>query len=718
MPGARPGEVVRQRLRAVVHGSGRPVVLHAPAGYGKTTLAAQWCRQDARRAAWLTLRRADTDPVVLLSHLSRALEAIDPLDPGYEEMLRTHHPSPDRATARLLDRFARHQPLLLALDDVDRVAGSESCEIVHALVASVPQGSQVVLMLRSDAGLPLARLHVTGAIRELRGPDLAFTVQETAEVLRGRGITVTDREIERLHHRTEGWPAAVALAGTTARSTADRPPAPLLPHRAVSRYLQEEVLADEDPAVRSFLLQTSFLSRLSPPLCDAVTLRTDSGPILADLERRDLFVRPLDDEARWYRYHRLWRRFLGSQLERSGQDVTELRGRAAAWHEHHGDPGQSFRLACQAGDLDRAGRVLLRHHDDYTSRGLIGSLRGWVRRCSEQDVEADPQLAIAGGWIGMLSGDFERATRYLAAAQRHDLDRPSADGSSSLRAAMVDLRAALGVGGAEQMLADGRAVIESEGPGRTRRLVDGYRAAGTAHLVLGQGAQALAAFGEVLFLTAGQQRSRHPRAFSLGCMALVHADLGDWEGAAACIRQAEHDGAPSPEGPLDLPLAVARAVVDEHLDPGVDGGLVLPAVVEATEGARAIPWLEAEMALRCSGLAQRAGNRKLAGRALAHAQHACLHMEEPGVLLRRVQRQRSLLLRGDAVVSRLTPAERRVAEQLETHRTLKEIGEHLYISRATVKTHVSAIYTKLGVAARGEAVAWLQGHRDGGEGSG
>jgi LuxR family transcriptional regulator, maltose regulon positive regulatory protein len=707
VPAAQFGDVFRHRLLAYGGAHERVVAFHAPAGYGKTTLATQWCRQDRRPTSWLTLRPGDADPILLLSRLSSALEAIEPLDPEYDEILRTFGVSLEWTVDRLLDRLERYPPFQLALDEVDRVTGKESQDVLNALVNSMPHDSQMVLASRAESVLPLARLHVSGDIRELRAPDLAFTVEEIAELFRQGGLAVTDHAIATLHEETEGWPAAIGLVFSAARTSGQQVQECALPLRELAGYLREEVLAQEDAAIRCFMLQTSFLPRLSAPLCDAVTLRHDSSRILADLEDRNLFVRSLDEGARWFRYHDLWKRFLRSELEHSGHNLIELRDRAAAWHEAHGDAGQSFRMACQTGDLERAGRVLLQRCDEYVSRGLIGSLRSWLRRCPEDGIEADPQLAIAGGWISMLSGDFERSSRYLAAAQRHNLDRPSADGSSSLRAAMINLRAALGLGGADQILADGLSVIGSEGPRHTRSLPGGYRATGTAHLVLGQDLEAVADFEEVLFLTADHMDDRHSRVFSLGCLALAQADLGHWEQAESCVRNAEQESAPF-LGLLTLPLVVAQAALQDHLTPRAENVPMLLAAVEATEAARAVPWLEAEMALRCSRLAQRAGNRKLARRALANARQACLHMEEPGILLRRAQNQQSLLLHGDSAVGLLTPAERRVLEQLETHRTLKEIGEHLYISRATVKTHVSSIYAKLNVAGRNEAVAWLQ----------
>ena len=476
VPAARTGEVTRTRLLNDLRGPESLVVCHAPAGYGKTTLAAQWCRLDERPTAWLRLRPTDNDPVLLLLRLAAALGSVENLDPEYEQALQSFRPSLERAIDRLLDRLQRHRPLQLALDQADQLTEPASLAVLGAVVPAVPAGSQLVVTSRGEVGVPLARFHVSGDLRELQAADLAFTVDETSDLFRHNGVDISERDASTLQSETEGWPAAIGLSLMSARSVGGQiRTSLLLPRRQIGDYLMEEVLDQEPPEIRTFLIRTSILESLTAPLCDAVTGRSDSGQILSDLEGRNLFVAPTGGGDGWYRLHHLWRSFLRSQLSGSGCRADELYRRAAAWHEAHGDPGSSFRLACKGGDTAMAGRVLLRHYDAYASRGLISSLLQWLAECSDRDIEGDPQLAIAAGWITMLSGDFPRATRYLAAAEHHELERPSADGASSLRMALINFRAALGLGGAEQMLADGLAVIESERRHRTRWLVGGYR---------------------------------------------------------------------------------------------------------------------------------------------------------------------------------------------------------------------------------------------------
>ena len=708
IPAAKVGEITRHRLLTGLQGPEKVMACHAPAGYGKTTLATQWCLIDERPTTWLTLRPTDNDPVLLLSRLSAALEVLERLDPEFDEALHTLSPSLDRATSRLLDRLARQRSFVLALDEVDRLTDHASLDVIRGLVSAIPPGSRLVLASRGEIAVHLARLSVAGQLWDIGAPDLAFTIGETIELFERNGINISEEDASALQTETEGWPGAIGLALMSARSSGNGVSRLSVPRRQIADYLMEEVLSQETPDIRTFLVRTSVVNRLTASLCDAITGRTDSARVLADLAMRNLFVSPIDDQHKWYRYHNLWWTFLQSQLEQSGENRNALLQRAAQWHEEFGDPGQSFRLATRARDLVQApDSVLQRHYDDYASRGLIGSLRSWLGRCTEEDIESDPQLAIAAGWVTMLSGDFGRATRYLVAAQRHDLDGPSADGASCLRAAVTNFRAALGLGGADQILADGLSVIASERPQRTRWLVGGYRAVGAAHLILGHEQEAINAFEEVLLLTEGHPRVRHPRAFCRGCIALIYADLGQWEAAQRSVREGERESAPFEGGTLGLPHLVAQVTVQMHLQRGPESIPTLLEAIEGTEVASATPWLEAEMAIRCARLAHGIGDRKLARRALANARQACSRMEEPGVLLDRVERAQSALLQGDPVVDLLTPAERRVLSQLKTYRTLQEIGEYLHISRATVKTHVSSIYSKLGVAGRGDAVALL-----------
>ncbi len=480
-------------------------------------------------------------------------------------------------------------------------------------------------------------------------------------------------------------------------------------HPAIEEYFREEVLDLQREDVRQFLLATSVVDRLTGPLCGAMTDRDDGARLLGELAEANLFVVPLDDRRQWFRYHHLFRDLLRAERERRGEpDTDELLARAAAWHEHHGDPAEAFEYARRGHDLARAGRVLLRSWDEYLGSGRSATLLRWLDRCAEDDIVSDPQLAIAAAWITGHLGDAERAYRYLAAAERGDLDPPASDGATSLRAAAHLLRAALGPQDAAQMLEDALAFVASELPARSRNLLDGYCYAGLAHLLLGHTDDAITAFNQTLVLTESKPHPHqvHYRAWALGLVALAEADTGDWSRAERDVGMAEalqvEDLAIH-----RLPMLTARATIAAHTGESAAGAAAIAEAQEAMPIARAIPHLQAELSLRCAQAAHRLGDDATADALLTHVRIACQRLHDPGSLPDRSDTLRERMTVVDPSVALLSPAEKRVLRQLATHRTLREIAQHLYVSRATIKTHVASIYAKLGVGSRDEAVATL-----------
>ncbi|MGZ4708241.1 MAG: LuxR C-terminal-related transcriptional regulator [Acidimicrobiales bacterium] len=719
-PLGRSGEVVRPRLvPAVGTERSRPlVVVRAPAGYGKSTFAAQWCRSDDRPVSWLSLREADNDAVQLLSRVAAALEALEPVDAELVKALQTPTPRVEAALLpRFLDSLASRSPFLLALDDVHLLTSPSALAVLKGLAHDVPPGSQVVLVCRAEPPIGLARLRAAGDLHELQAADLALDEAETAELLAQAGVHLSPEEITELWTATEGWAAGLALAAMSRLK--ENPANPLaslsLGRRDIGDYFREEVLDVESDSVREFLIATSGVQRLCGPLCDAMTGRTDSADLLRELATTNLFVIPLDDDRRWFRYHHLFQDLLQAELEVSGeQRGADLLSRAAAWHEDHGDPSEAFEYAHRANDLDRAGRILLRHRDEYLGSGRIETVLRLLDLCQEEDIESDPQLAIAAAWVTGHAGDTERANRYLAAAERSpDLDRPSSDGATSLRAAVVNLRGTLGTRGAAQMLEDGRSVIDSELPERTRWLLGGYRNVGVAHLLLGHTNDAIDALSETIVLTEANPATRYVRMYCLGMLALAHGDLGDWARADRYTRQAEEILTGLEHNVQRLPVLVARAATAAHAGDASRAADALAQAREMMSTARAVPFLQAEMSLRCAEAAHSLGDDDAEKALVWDAVLASRRLVDPGSIPTRIADLQERMAGTDPLLALLSPAEKRVLRQLATHRTLQEIAEHLYVSRPTVKTHVAAIYSKLGVTTRAEAVAAL-GNRDGG----
>ena len=258
--------------------------------------------------------------------------------------------------------------------------------------------------------------------------------------------------------RTEGWAAAVALATLALRGRDDgaaRAAGLSGNQQQIADYLLEEVLERQPDHLKSFLLGTSILDHMTAPLCDAVLGTTDAAGSLEDLARSNAFVVSLDDHREWYRYHHLFSDLLRAELKRRHPELLPVYlRRAAGWCERHGLPGEAFAYAHEAGDLAHAGRIALAYRDEFASRGQIESLRLWLDRCTDAEIESDPQLSIAAAWVFGYLGEAARARRFLAAAERAPLDLASADGAASLRSALANLRSSMAPDGIPQMLRD------------------------------------------------------------------------------------------------------------------------------------------------------------------------------------------------------------------------------------------------------------------------
>src|SRR5215475_3879724 len=358
----RAGCVPRPCLLAgLAQGLGRGLtVVCTPAGFGKTTLLGDWVRRSRRPVAWLSLDAGDNDPARFWRYVAAALERVCPgIDAPVMALLRGLQRPPLEAVATAvineLTALPEEAGVVLVLDDYHVIEAPPVHESIAFLLDRLPPGLRLVLSSRADPPLPLARLRARGQLAELRAADLRFTVAETAAFLQEvTGLDLSAASVAALQDRTEGWAAGVQLAALSLRGQAD--PARFIAafagsHRYVLDYLTEEVLARQPEPVLGFLLGTSVLDRLCGPLCDAVTGRTGSQAVLEELDRANLFVVPLDEERRWWRYHHLFADLLRARLERARpQRIPGLHRAAAAWHEQYGFADDAVRHALAAGE--------------------------------------------------------------------------------------------------------------------------------------------------------------------------------------------------------------------------------------------------------------------------------------------------------------------------------------------------------------------------------
>ena len=310
---------------------GRSLTLvSAPAGYGKSTLVAEWLQQVNRPVAWLSLGESDDDPRRFFLYLITALRQVNvPLSAKLQAALEAGQLPPQQVLVSTLvnDLAEMKSAYLLVLDDFQVIEDKMVLGVLHGLVMHQPDQLHLVLITREDPALPLARLRASNQLTEIRAADLRFRRNEAEQFLcTGMGLTLTEYDLSLLDERTEGWVAGLQLAALALKSslathghgsTAEFIESLSGSHRFILGYLTEEVLKVQPPELQNFLLQTSILSRLNGDLCDALTGQPGSAALLEDLLAANLFLIPLDDERRWYRYHHLFADLLRNQLQRT-----------------------------------------------------------------------------------------------------------------------------------------------------------------------------------------------------------------------------------------------------------------------------------------------------------------------------------------------------------------------------------------------------------------
>jgi LuxR family maltose regulon positive regulatory protein len=425
-----PGFVPRPQLLArLAQGIGRGLtVVSTPAGFGKPTLLGEWVRRSRRPAAWLSLDAGDNDPARFWRYVAAAL---DQVRPGVAELvtplLGGVQQPPLEAVATVvineLTALSDEHAVTLILDDYHLIEAPAVHTSVEFLLDRLPPGLRLVLASRADPPLPLARLRGRGQLAELRERDLRFTLAETAAFLReATGLDLPAASVAALQNRTEGWAAGVQLAALSLQGHAD--PAGFVAgfsgsNRYILDYLTEEVLTRQPEQVVGFLLATSILARLSGPLCDAVTGRSDSQQLLEQVERANLFLIPLDDVRSWWRYHHLFADLLRARLEQTRPErVPELHRAAAAWHEAHGSADDAVGHALAAGEVAWAARLVERHVEALLRRSEGATLGRWLAALPAEAVGSRARLCLAQAVAAVVGGQPEAVEPLLAAAEQ------------------------------------------------------------------------------------------------------------------------------------------------------------------------------------------------------------------------------------------------------------------------------------------------------------
>ncbi|SKC37199.1 LuxR C-terminal-related transcriptional regulator [Krasilnikoviella flava] len=708
--------VSRAGLIDAARASGRRVVgVTAPAGYGKSTLLAEWASRDDRAVAWVSLDRLDDEPLSLLVVLASALSRILPGHPDLAaEMVGPDVSVLGRAAPRLAS--ALHEspdPFLLVLDDLHEVRSPACHDVLGVVVAGIPDGSQVVAASRAEQP-HVPRLRASGDVVEIVTADLALGVPETERVFEASRVPVSHEVAATVTERTEGWPAGVYLASLVARHGDPRAVTITGADPYIADYLQRETFRRLSSTTRRFLRRTAVLDVLSAPLCDAVLGEQSSHRLLRRLEASSMFLVPLDRRRELFRYHALFREFLLAELVDAEPGLADaLRVRAADWFEAHGSPERAVEQLLATPERDRCVGLVTRIVMGNFRAGRIATVERWLRTLGEDAVAAHPPLAVLAGYVAVYEGHALEAERWGAVADAASFAGPTVDGTASFASARAMFRALRCPGGPQQMVDDADLALAEE-PGWSAWRDTALVLAGDALLLAGdtvgavrrleQAVEAASALGNADTLVLGA-----------ALLAQLDMDRDRWDEAAERVGIAL--GAIGRHRTDDYATSALGYAAGARL--ALHRGDVAAARRRLTQGMRAralctyaFPTVAVRVRLHLARASWSTGDVAAVRHLLREVDDVLLHRPALGVLVDEAADLRKALGTGGHPLPPgspgrppLTPAELRLLPYLQTHLSIREIGGRLFVTRNTVSSQVGSIYRKLGVSSRGEAVA-------------
>ena len=724
-PNPRHQTVERTRLHDLLRqGCALPLTLVvAPAGWGKSTLVADWLRQDQVAAGWVSLDSGDDDPKRFWRYLLLAAgqgapgagrAALRRLDAAGSDILR------DVLPTFVNEMTSSDAALVLVLDDYHLVTSAQVHESVTMLLDRCPPQLHLVLITRADPPLLLSRLRVRGDLAELRAEHLKFSLDEAREFFGGRlGTQLSEQDVHRLLARTEGWAAGLQLAALRLNDRAD--PSSFIERFTgadwhIVNYLGEEVLTSQPARVRDFLLLTSVLNRLCAPLCNALTGRGDAAELISEVNRANLFLIPLDDERRWFRYHHLFGGLLRHELARTAPEKpAELHRRAAQWYADNGDAAEAIGHAIASGDVPLSRRLVAAHWRQHFNAGQLETVRRWLDALPAGLVAADPSLTAARVWVALDTGRLEEVGAALDAAE--------ASGPPNIH--LMVLRALHmyktgDVGGAACRLQQISPSADDPFIATVHRLVQGI-----SSMWMGDADRARDLLAEAA-RRAESDGNRLAYIYAEGCLALLAVNHGDLALAGSLVLAAES--------------AVGQTLSDSHFV------AMFPALAGARLAAQRGDWAGAERAAAAAvELGRRgAGRVELAaalltasavfrtspsaaaprdpgampeachedgsdpGALVGEARGIVRHCPDPGPVvatwLADEQRAETARTHQEGLVEPLTDRELAILRLLPAPTPQRELASALFVTPNTLKTHLRAIYRKLGAESRGEAV--------------
>jgi LuxR family transcriptional regulator, maltose regulon positive regulatory protein len=716
VPTLRPGLVQRPALVKRLRGpnGARVVSVNAPAGYGKTTLLAQWAAEDKRPFAWVSLEARDNDPAAFLTYLAAAADGIQAIAPsvfraaasGGDAMWTIGLPRIGAAFASI------ERPIVLVLDDVHTLTNQDCLDALVPISKHLPQGSQLVLSGRAEDGLPLARLRGSGRLLELSACELALSDDEAKALIAAAGLDVSDADVSSLNERTEGWVVGLYLAALFAEQAgADELSAFHGDDRFVVDYLRSEHLSRLKRSEIEFLTRTAILDRMSGPLCDAVLERTDSARRLQMLEQGNFFVFPLDHHREWYRYHHLVHDMLRSELDRLEPELpAALHARAAVWCEQNGMPEAAVEHAAQAGETGELARLVSMFALPFYRSGRIVTVEGWLRRFDDPEVLLQyPAVAAFGAFLGALRGRTEEAERYAYALEHTEYDGPMPDGSPSPEPWAALVRACLCRRGVGEMGVDARLALDTLPSTSFWRPV-ALGLLGIALLLEGDFEQAERVLAETAeeAVGSGAIYAGVIARSELALLALERKDLERAEGQLTMARDLLQDQPIEEYVAATIYLAAAARLALEKSQAATARDLLVRSMRMRPQLGAAMPWFGVQTRLELARAHLLLGDSEGAKTLFREASDVIRQRPDLGTLRVQARELRDTLANvasvEDGWASTLTAAELRLLPLLTTHLSFREIAERLFVSRNTVKSQAISVYRKLGASSRSEAI--------------
>ncbi|MDT7675247.1 MAG: hypothetical protein QOD82_3149 [Pseudonocardiales bacterium] len=726
-PGAQPGALARAELVARLDAEmlpGRLGLVVAPAGWGKSALLASWSAQrPARdRCGWFSADDADNDPGRFWTYVLAALATVRPgLGDGATQLLSAPGTTAlgDVVPALLNNLAEQPEPVTLIIDDYQTVTNREVQDSVALLVERIPPTLCLIIASRTQpSALPIARWRGRGRMIELTAADLALTLGESTELLaRELPTPPTVEDAARLHERTEGWVAGLHLAALSLRRRRDLHEAIgeiTGDNRRIGDYLAGEVLARQPDELRAFLRRTSILQRLSAPLCDATTAGTDGVGMLARIERDQLFLIPLDDRRRWYRYHHLFADVLRRDLEQTEPALAAvLHRRAADWFAAHDSPLEAVGHALAGGDTAQVAELIAVHSMPVCLQGQVDTVLGWFGALGEDVCRADPRLGMARAMVAGAGGHPVEMVRWADLAEQAAVGPGlPADLVTSVHAGVAVTRwgSAYFSGDVTVSVRHARAAIRLPADNRTLR--QAYAALGWSLYRKGQFREAQAPFGQAMLLS--QDRGDDLTIMvTCGIQAIIAAAEGREHDAEAFAARAEgaSRGHSAGEHFNAWCFHFARGwAARGQAEPERAQGHFQRALELLRRGPMRLETVEVLTALALTD--RQLGRIDSATDRLEEARGILEHCPDPGYLLadpRAVQ-----IPPASPVPTRPAPAltrrESEILALIAAALSDQQVADHLGISPRTVHAHLRSIYPKIGVRGRVGAVRYALNH--------